>query len=402
MALMAPIDLELALLLLAILTFVSVLLYNPARFFGIPALIIFMGVGIVLGNGGFDRFIYDFPGFTNTVSSMALNLIIFTGGLHTKIKRIKPVLVEGLTLSTLGVLITAFTLGYFIYLVTGLSLIESILLGSIVSSTDAAAVFSILESKQLKLKDNTDATIEFESATNDPMALVLILGMTLVILNPEIKVQFLILFFIKQLGVGSIIGICMGLLAGGIVRKVTFHEKGLIPIFLFACVLIATLGSEYLGGNRLIAAYLIGITLGNLNYRGKENTLLFFNSMSWLSQVIMFLLLGLQVFPGDLIKYFSASVLPALFLIVTARPISVFLCMLLNKSSVQKKLFVSWVGLKGATPIVFAFIPVLEGIDQADKIFNMVFFVVLFSIIIQGTTIGPVARLLKLEKNGTH
>ena len=269
------INTDLAIFLISVLVFFGVLFYQAARNYGIPALLIFMGVGIGLGNGGYDQFIYDFPGFTNTISSLALNLIIFTGGLHTSIRRIKPVLVEGLTLSTLGVLATALILGYFIYLVTELSLLVSILLGAVVSSTDAAAVFSILESKKLKLKENADTTIEFESATNDPMAMLLTLGITLLILNPLVNAQFFILFFVRQLGIGAIAGIALGLLAGWILKKITFQEVGLVPVFIMAVVLIATLGGELLGGNRLIAAYIIGIALGNQEFGGKENTLHF-------------------------------------------------------------------------------------------------------------------------------
>ena len=388
---------ELVIILFSLLVFISILLYNPARTYGIPAMLIFIGVGVGLGNGGFDGFTYDYPQFTNTISSLALNLIIFSGGLHTNIERIKPVLVEGLVLSTVGVMLTAGILGYFIFQVTGLSLLAAILLGAIVSSTDAAAVFSILESKNLRLKENTDATLEFESGTNDPMAMVLVLGLTLLILNPATEISFLILFFLKQLGIGSLVGIAFGLLAAKLLTKVEINEKGLVPIFVLACVFIATLGSELLGGNRLIASYLIGITLGNNAFSGKQNTLLFFNSTSWLSQVTMFILLGLQVFPHELARFLNVSLLPAVFLILCARPLSVFACMLFNKSSMRKKLFVSWVGLKGATPIVFAFIPVLQGVDHADEIFNMVFFVVLISILAQGTTIGVLARWLKLE-----
>ena len=389
---------ELIILLFSGLVFISILLYNPARHYGIPALLIFLGLGIGLGNGGFDGFTYNYPQFTDTISSLALNLIIFAGGLHTSVQRIRPVLAEGLILSTLGVFLTAVTLGYFIHLVVGISLLEAILLGAIVSSTDAAAVFSILESKQLKLKENTDATLEFESSTNDPMAMVLVLGLTLLILNPSTEPSFFIMFFVKQLGIGSLVGIIFGLVAGWLLVKVAFQEKGLVPIFVLACVFIATLGSELLGGNRLIASYLIGVTLGNKTFAGKEHTLLFFNSTSWLSQVTMFILLGLQVFPQDLVRFLAVSLLPALFLILVARPISVFVCMLINKSSIRKKLFISWVGLKGATPIVFAFVPILQGVDRADEIFNMVFFVVLVSILIQGTTIGVFAKWLRLEE----
>ena len=192
-------------------------------------------------------------------------------------------------------------------------------------------------------------------------------------------------------------GIIIGLASGWLLKKITFHEIGLAPIFVMACVLIATLGGELFGGNRLIASYIIGITLGNREFQGKENSLQFFNSISWFSQAIMFLLLGLQIFPQELIKYLYISLLPAIFLIIVARPVSVFLCMLFNKTSLNKRLFISWVGLKGATPIVFAFVPVLQGVDKAQEIFNMVFFVVVFSVLIQGTTIGQCARLLKLE-----
>ena len=221
---------ELVIILFSLLVFISILLYNPARTYGIPAMLIFIGVGVGLGNGGFDGFTYDYPQFTDTISSLALNLIIFSGGLHTSIQRIKPVLVEGLILSTVGVLLTAVILGYFIFQVTGLSLLAAILMGAIVSSTDAAAVFSILESKQLRLKENTDATLELESGTNDPMAIVLVLGLTLLILNPATETSYLILFFFKQLGLGSLVGIAFGLVAARLLTTVRISEKGLEPV----------------------------------------------------------------------------------------------------------------------------------------------------------------------------
>ncbi len=308
---------------------------------------------------------------------------------------------EGLVLSTLGVILTTFFMGGFTYLVTGLPLVAALLFGAIVSSTDAASVFSILESKKLKLKYDTDTILEFESATNDPIALIIVTILTQIALTTDGVTfgfsHYLLMFFLNIV-VGGIVGFGLGWIVRFALRKMNFQEVGLIPIFLLAVFFIATLGAEMLSGSLLITSYIFGVVVGNTDYHGKETTTNFLHSLSWLAQAIMFLLLGLQIFPNQLPEIFLMAIIPAIFLILLGRPTSILLCYLpFRKSPWKKRFFISAIGLKGATPIVFAFIPLVADAPHAQTIFNMVFFVVILSILIQGTAISPLAGKLGLK-----
>lgn len=385
--------------LLSFFVAAGILLYNFTKNIGLPAFIVFMGIGLLLGDGTWGEPVYDNPHLTEFLSSMALNIIIFVGGFNTSYQSIKSAWKEGLLLSTVGVLITALALGYFTWWVTGLPLITSILFGAIVSSTDAAAVFGILQSKQIKLKLNTGTILEFESATNDPMALILvtIFAATAMGGSGDTSVWMNILTFIELLLIGAAAGFVLGFLTKWILKKIKFADKGLVPVFILAMFFIASYSSNLLGGNLLVASYIFGVMAGNTEHAGKSNTTYFNNSLSWLAQALMFLFLGLQIFIAELKTVFFISILPALFLIFVARPLAVFTCYLPFKSAPwSKRLFVSFIGLKGATPIVFAFVPLIQGVPHADIIFNMVFFIVLFSVVIQGTMLDPAARKLKL------
>lgn len=386
-------------IVISLLFVIGILAYNPAKFLGIPSLIIFMGIGLLIGNGYWGSPVYDNPKLTSIVSSLALNVIIFIGGYRSPIEKIKKAYKEGLALATIGVLLTALILGYLTYLLTDLPIITAILFGAIVSSTDAASVFSILESKKLQLKERTDTVLEFESATNDPMAFVLVMIFTSLALQSgeEIRISSYVLEFFKQLFIGGVVGGSMGYLLIWIFRKMTFKEEGLIPLMIISLFLITTFGSEMLGGNLLITSYLFGLIVGNAKLQAKELTSTFLYSSSWIAQVIMYLLLGIQVFPERIIEVFWISLLPSLLLILIARPVSVFLSYLpFRKVSLKKKMFISAIGLKGATPIVFGFIPLLAGVEGAQRIFHMVFFIVISSILIQGSLLTPLAKRLDL------
>ena len=306
-------------------------------------------------------------------------------------------------LSTVGVFLTAIILGYLTYLVTDLPLLSAILFGSIVSSTDAAVVFGILGAKKLKLKYKTDTILEFESATNDPTALILVtIFSALVISNGGNESGFMDygLMFIKLLVIGGLIGLVFGWITKKLLEKIKFEESGLVPIFILALFFVTTYSSDLLGGNLLVSSYIFGVITGNGNYKHKETSKHFNNSLSWLGQSFMFLFLGLQVFPDKLGEVFLVSLLPSFFLIVLARPIAVLICYLPFRSvSWAKRLFVSAIGLKGATPIVFAFIPLLMGVPNSETIFHMVFYVVLYSVVIQGVLLEPLAKRLNLIEN---
>lgn len=390
-------------ILLSVFVVVGILIYNYTKNLGIPAFIVFMGIGLILGDGSIGEPIYDNPKLTEFLSSMALNIIIFVGGFNTSYSSIKLAWKEGILLSTVGVLLTAIILGYFTCLITGLPLITSILFGAIVSSTDAAVVFGIIESKQIKLKYNTGTILEFESATNDPMALILVTLFTVMALggnNAELSIGATVLEFLGLLVIGALAGLVFGFITKWILKRVTFPDIGLVPIFILAMFFIASYSGSIMGGNLLIASYIFGVLSGNTEYKGKKNSLYFNNSLSWLAQALMFLFLGLQIFIADLKEVFLLSILPSLFLIFVARPVAVLTCYLsFRKVQWNKRIFISFIGLKGATPIVFAFIPLMQGVDHSETLFNMVFFVVIFSVFIQGTFLNPVAKWLKLSKD---
>lgn len=310
---------QLGIVLISLLIAIGILVYNPSKFLGIPSFIIFMGIGLFLGNGSWGGPVYDNPILTEHLSSLALNVIIFVGGFNTSMKSIKLAYKEGLVLSTVGVLMTAVILGYLTYLVTDLPLLSAILFGSIVSSTDAAVVFGILGAKKLKLKDKTDTILEFESATNDPMALILVTIFSVLVLSDggnESSFMDYGFMFIKLLAIGGVVGLVFGWIAKKILEKIKFQESGLVPIFILALFFVTTYSSDLLGGNLLVSSYIFGVITGNGIYKHKETSKHFNNSLSWLGQSFMFLFLGLQVFPNKLGEVFLVSLLPSFFLII--------------------------------------------------------------------------------------
>ncbi|MDO6687873.1 MULTISPECIES: potassium/proton antiporter [unclassified Agarivorans] len=392
---------QLVLLGLAGLIAVGILLHHPSRTLGIPSLLIFMGVGLSIGNGEFN-FVYDNLQVTSLVGSFALNIIVFVGGINTPISNIKLAYKEGGVLSTLGVLFTSFIFAVIFHLVSDYDFVYCLLFAAVVSSTDAAAVFSILESKKLKLKESTDTVLEFESATNDPVALIMVVILTGLSLAPDSGVsaleisQTLTLQIVGGLAIGYVVGkLCVIAL-----RQISLQEYGLIPVFVLACFILAAYGSELAGGNILVASYVAGVVIGNGLKRGKEVNKHFFNSVSWLAQAIMFIILGLQIFPQQLLEVVWLALIPSVLLMLVARPLAVQLCYLpFTKASWKKRLFISSIGLKGATPIVFALIPAAAGVEGALEMMHMVFFVVLYSVFIQGAAIEPLAKKLKLNQD---
>ncbi|MBB6462716.1 potassium/proton antiporter [Flammeovirga kamogawensis] len=385
-------------LLIAVLIIIGILLYNPTKDLGIPAAFIFIGVGLFLGNGESSFEVYDNPELSEFISQTALVLIIFVGGLHTKVLDIKKVIKEGILVSNIGVIVTSLTLGVFVSYVTPLSLLEGLLLGSIVSSTDAAAVFGVLEAKKMKLKFASDKVLEFESATNDPMAMILTLIFVSILQNPDSPINYVeyIQFFVQQIFIGGGLAFTLFHIVKFLFKKFHFQEEGLIPILLFSSLIVFLKVNEYLGGNALIGAYIFGVLLNTLDYQNKDNSLHFFNSFSWLAQSIMFLILGLQMFPRSLWEVLPIAILPALFLFFIARPLGIFLSYLPLKEPLNKKIFISWSGLKGATPIVFALIPILSEVNNADMIFYITSFIVLLSLIVHPFSMEFLAKKVHL------
>ncbi|MCX7637958.1 MAG: potassium/proton antiporter [Cyclobacteriaceae bacterium] len=377
----------------------GVIIHNYTRRFGIPAFLIFLAIGLLFGDGHWGEPVYDNPKFTSLLSQVALSIIIFTGGFNSPLNQIRLVWKEGIMLSTAGVLLTTFILGTFTHLLTEFPFSISLLFGAMVSSTDAAAVFNILESGKLKLRHNTDTVLEFEAATNDPMALILISVLIEVIQqnHSEINLFNTALRFISTLGLGTITGLCIGWITRKILMTIDFKEAALVPLFMLSSFLTTIYTGLLTGGNILVAVYFYGLITGNTRFSAYNYTRNVIESTSWMAQAFMFLLLGLQIFIDRLADGFLLSIVPGLFLIFFARPAAVFICYLpFRKENLQKKIFISAVGLKGATPIVFAFMPLLAGIPYAEQLFDMVFFIVLLSIFIQGSLIELLARKLNL------
>jgi len=382
-------------LLGSILLFIGLIGTRTVKF-GVPVLLLFLLVGILAGSDGIGGiYFYDFR-VTKFIGSIALSFILFSGGLDTRWGDIKPVLWQGVTLSSVGVILTAFIVGIFVWLITPLSLLEGLLLGSIVSSTDAAAVFSILRSRSIALKGNLRSLLELESGSNDPMAYFLTIVFTYLLTHKDASYRSLILMFFQQMFVGALIGYLMGIIMQRIINWIKLDFDGLYSVLLITLMLFTFSFSHFIGGNEFLAVYVSACVLGNRNFIHKKSLIKHFDGQAWLMQGIMFIMLGLLIIPKQLIPYFGVGLLISFFLVLIARPISVFLSLFPFKVGNRKKLFISWVGLRGAVPIVLATFPLTAGVDKANIIFNLVFFISIVSILLQGTTLSVVAKWLKL------
>lgn len=386
------------LLLGSILLFLSIIASKTSFKLGIPTLILFLVVGMLAGSDGPGGIYFNDPKLAQFVGMVALTFILFSGGLDTKWESIKPVLKQGISLSTLGVLITAALVAVFTSYILGYTLAEGMLLGAIVSCTDAAAVFSILRSRSVGLKGNLRPILEFESGSNDPMAYFLTVSMIYLVTNPEASALSLIPKFFIGMILGAICGFVMGKVMIWVVNKIKLDVDGLYPVLILALVFFTFSFTDFIGGNGFLAIYMSAIILGNSNFIHKKSLIKFYDGQAWLMQIVMFLALGLLVFPKQIPSILIPGVLISLFLILIARPIAVFASLAFSKGlNLRKKLFISWVGLRGAAPIVFATYPLLAGVHYADTIFNLVFFISVSSVLLQGTTLPIVAKWLHVS-----
>ncbi|WP_424000774.1 potassium/proton antiporter [Maribacter sp. IgM3_T14_3] len=380
----------------SILLFISIIVGKTSYKFGVPTLILFLAIGMLAGSDGIGGIKFDDPKLAQFIGIVSLNFILFSGGLDTNWKSVKPILKEGIMLSTLGVLLTAVTLGAFVYYITDFTIYESMLLGSIVSSTDAAAVFSILRSKNLALKSNLRPTLELESGSNDPMAYVLTLAFLTLVINQDLSVLSIIPLFLQQMILGGIGGFAFGKLSEIIINKIKLGFEGLYPVLVIALMFITFSATDAVGGNGFLAIYICAVYLGNQDLIHKSTILKMFDGMAWLMQIVLFLTLGLLVFPSQIVPYLGIGLLISVFLILIARPVSVLLSLMFFKMKMGRRFYISWVGLRGAVPIVFATYPLLAGIDKANIIFSIVFFISVSSVLIQGTTLSIFAKWLNV------
>lgn len=362
----------------------------------LPALVIFLIIGMLAGGEGILGIEFQNFELAQFIGIVALNFILFNGGLELNWKVVRPIIWQGLSLSILGVFLTAIVLGLFVYYVTDLELYEAFLLGSIVSSTDAAAVFSILRMQSIGLKERLKATLEFESGSNDPMAYFLVTAFIGLIRQPELSFFSIIPLFFKQLLIGAACAVALTWFFRMLVNNIRLKSNGLYPALLIGIMFLIYSLTEMIGGNGFLAVFISGMIFGNKPLSSKRLILTFYDGSAWLMQILLFITLGLLVNPSEVLSVMGIGLLISGFLIIAGRPIAVFLSLLFFRMKFKRRLYISWVGLRGAVPIVFATYPFIAGIDNANFMFNIVFFISITSVLIQGSTIPTVARWLDL------
>ena len=403
---------EAILLVASIIFFFSIIAGKAGFRFGLPALLLFLGVGMLFGSDGLG-IQFSNPSAAQFIGMLALSIILFSGGMDTKMSEIKPIATEGVVLATVGVLLTTLITGGFIYYVflwsTGyetLTVAESMLMAAVMSSTDSASVFSILRSKGVYLKQRLRPTLELESGSNDPMAYMLTIVLIQFIQSSGMGVPQILGSFAIQFIVGAATGYFLGKLAILMLNRLNIDNQALYPILLLSFVFFTFSITDLLKGNGYLAVYIAGMMVGNNKIMHRKEIYTFMDGLTWLFQIIMFLCLGLLVNPHEMLEVAVVALLIGVFMIVVGRPLSVFLCLLPfgKRITLKSRLFVSWVGLRGAVPIIFATYPVVANVPGAHVIFNIVFFITIVSLVIQGTTVSWVARLLglstPLEKTG--
>lgn len=384
-------------LIVAILILVGIASSKFSTRLGLPVLVLFLGVGMLAGSEGIGGIEFENYSLAHGIGSVALAIILFDGGLRTTLHAFRMVLGPAITLASVGVLITAMITGVAASWIVGVSLLPGLLLGSIVGSTDAAAVFSVLRSKGLNLRERLAALLEVESASNDPMAIFLTVGFLQVLLGQVELGPSLFTLFLLQMSVGAVVGIVIGLAAVWTINRVNLDAAGLYPVLVTAAGLLTFGVAASLGGSGFLAIYLAGIVIGNGKIVFKQGILRFHDGAAWLSQITMFVLLGLLAFPSRLLAVAPQGLLVAAALIFVARPVAVGLLTPWFGFNLREVIFISWVGLKGAVPAVLATFPLLLGLEGGEAIFDMVFFVVLVSAVLQGWTMPPLARFLGLQ-----
>ena len=365
---------------------------------GVPVLVLFLSVGMLAGSEGLGRIPFENYSLANSIGSVALALILFDGGLRTSITSVQKVWKPALVLSTFGVLLTSVITGLAAAWVLKLPLLQGLLVGSIVGSTDAAAVFSVLRSSGLKLPERLTSTLEVESGSNDPMAIFLTLGLIGVITGTADSPQALLWLFVGQFGVGTLAGLLTGRLATWSINRINLDYPGLYPLLALAFGLVAFGLAAVLGGSGFLAVYIAGIVLGSSSIVFRRGIFSFHDAIAWLGQIVLFVMLGLLSFPTRLLAVAWEGLLIALVLILVARPLAVWASALPFQFRRRELTFLSWVGLKGAVPITLATFPLLAGVPKSDQIFNAVFFVVLISALTQGWSLPLVARWLQIGR----
>lgn len=390
--------LEYFLLGISIMMIFSILSSKASSWLGVPSLLLFLAVGMLAGSEGPGGIEFSNHSLAFVIGSISLVFILFDGGMGTSWRRVRPILGVGISLSTLGVLFTCLSIGAFSHYALNLSWPESFLLGAIVSSTDAAAVFSILRSKNLSLRGSLKQVLEFEAGSNDPMAIFLTMAFLVLATTPGSgPLDFLASFFL-QAGLGVALGYGGGKLTVWLLNNIKIDYDGLYTVFLVSLILLIFSVTTVVSGSGFMAVYVAGLVIGNSTILRKQSLLVFQDGVAWIAQISLFLVLGLLVFPSHLLEVWKEGIILAFFMMLVARPLSVLLAAPVCPFGVKERIFVSWVGLRGAAPIILAILPLSANYPKAEYLFNLVFFVVLFSVFLQGPTIPWLATKLGITE----
>lgn len=385
-------------LLAAILILFGILSSRLSARLGLPVLVLFLLVGMLAGERGIGGIAFDNPIAAHALGTLALAMILFDGGLQTPIASIKLVWKPASVLATLGVLVTAAITGLAAAYILDMPLLNGLLLGAIVGSTDAAAVFSLLRNAGIHINRRLKATLEIESASNDPMAIFLTVGLLEMLVNDMKFGADLLQLFAMQMGIGAVVGLSVGWLSVQVINRIHLAAAGLYPVMVAACGLLAFGFAANLGGSGFLAIFIAGVIVGNSRFVFQRSTFLFHDGMAWLSQITMFVVLGLLVDPLSLLDVWLEGLMVALILVLVARPAVVAPVLIAFGFNSREIALVSWVGLRGSVPIILAIFPLMFGLPEAALIFNVVFFVVLISATVQGSTLPWAAQRLGLTE----
>ena len=362
----------------------------------IPSLVLFLAIGMIVGSDGLGWIAFDDYRLARTIGVIALALILFDGGLTSGLLHLRPVLAPATALATVGTLITAVVVGLTAAALFGFSTEEGLLLGAILSSTDGAAIFGLLRGSTLSRK--LASTLEGESGLNDPVAVLLVIGFIDLLTHPGYSAANLLVLFVRELGIGLVVGLAVGAVAVQALKRANLATPGLYPVASLTVAALAYGGADTLHGSGFLAVYLAGLAIGSATIPAERTIVSFHQGLAWLAQVAMFLTLGLLVFPGQLPDVAVKGTVLAAVLVLVARPIAVAVATLPFAYTWRERSILGWAGLRGAVPVVLATFPVIEHVPRSLQFFNIVFFAVLLSTIVQGSTFEPIARRLGVTR----